>query len=264
MTAFFLGLCAVIVFFKKSKSFCLPWQIWTMLLASALNFIIIYPFFPTLASRQFVFTVPLFIVFFIASAIFNTTNYKVIYEALIILAAAAFIVLNPRLNDITSLREYKPIYDYIEKLPKDVLVLGNPESTLIKTVPFYSKRSIFFGSNFKDVYFIFYGYKETLKRRQHLIQALYSDSLEKVRGIISDYNIGYFIIESNYYTKSFIDYLKYSPFPYDHIVYNVIKNRIYNNNFVLLQFAKKHYNFKVKVNGGEIFVLSSEKIRQSE
>ena len=204
-TEFFITASLIIIAFRKKASFRLPRPVWIMLLASALSFLIIYPIHPPSASRQFVFSMPLFLVFFISTNICRMIRYKNFYVILLVPAALVFMILHPILNDIVDYKKYRPAYEYIESLPKNVLIAGYPDSLLVESIPLFSKRNVFFVDEIHDFLLFFYDPKELKERRYCLVKAIYADSLSQVRSFISKYNINYFVVESYLYKKFFID-----------------------------------------------------------
>ncbi len=127
--------------------------------------------------------------------------------------------------------------------------------------PYFAKRAIFFADKFRD-HLLTVGAGDVLNRREELIDSLYCDSLSRLNKFISERNIGYFIIETDFYDPEFIDSLKGSPFQYKKQQYELIKNRRNSDNFILLQLAKARYEFKLEVDGKIIFVVNSKKLQE--
>jgi len=262
-TLFFIALSLVIVVLRRMKVFRLPKAIWLILLGSVFSFFATYPINPVLASRQLVFSVPLFLVFFVSTNIFQIINRHKVNSAILLLPLISiFVVLHPMFNKIVDFKKYKPVYDYIERLPKDTLIAGNPSSWIVDKIPFFSKRAIFFADDIDSHLYISYGVEGFWERRKNLMLALYVDSLEEVKAFATMYNIDYFVIETYLYNDSFFNYLKQSVRPYDRQTWSLIKNKIDKNSFFLLEFVKKNYDFKLKDKNGYIFIISSKKVIQ--
>lgn len=262
-TYFFIAINLVIVALRRTKAFCLPKAIWLIVLGSVFSFFITYPINPVLASRQVVFSVPLFLVFLVSINIFEIMNrHKINPAILLLLILPVFVVSHSIFNPMEDHKKYKPVYDYVERLPKDVLIAGNPSSWIVGAIPFFSKRAIFFSDDMDDNLYLTYGTEGFWDRRKNLILTLYTDtdSLEEVKAFITRYNIDYFIIETSRYGASFFHYLERSVRPYDRQTWNLIKTRINKNKFFLLEFIKKHYDFALKKQDGDIFIVSSRKI----
>jgi len=260
-TYFFIAISLIIIFLKRTKAFYLPQVIWLIPLGSFFSFLITYPISPVLASRQFVFSLPLFLIFFISINIYGIIRRSKIKSAVLSLfLISVFVLLHPIFGEVHDYREYKPVYDYMESLPKDAFIAGYPGSLVMDKVPFFSKRTVFFSDYMDDLLYLAYGAEGFRERRQNLILALYADSIEKVKIFITRYKIGYLIIETSYYNKPFFDHLKQSVVPYERQTWGLIKNKININNFFLLDFVKKYHDFELKRAAGDIFVISAKKI----
>ena len=261
-TKSFIILALFFTIFRNKKAFQLPKQIWIMLLASALSFLIIYPIHPTSASRQFVFTIPLFLVFFSTINISNIMKERLNAFFILLPLALLFIILHPIYNATLSTRKYKPIYDYIGNLPKDTMIAGYPSSLLVESLPLFSKRTIFFADKLRDLSLFVYEPQELKRMRKRLIEIIYTDSQDKLDSFISDYKIDYFVIESYLYENSFINLLNNSMRQYEHKVYSVIKSEQHQNDYLLLRLAQEYYDFKLYQDGNYIYILNSKRIKR--
>lgn len=259
-TTLFISVCFIFIILKKTKVLYLPRAIWITIFASTLCFLFIYPFSPVLASRQFVFSLPLFLVFFIFSNLFDILKrYRISPNFFLLPIIFIFIVLHPFFNDIFDYKEYKNIYDYLETLPKDSLIVGFPgKNFFTETVPFFSKRAIFFTDRMETNIIFAYGLEDSKKRREDLMRALYTDSLRDVGNFISKYNIDYFIIESYLYEYSFINHFKNLFSPVDPQISKIIEMTKQKNKFAILEFAKEYYDFKSNKNGYYIFIVDAK------
>ncbi|MBU2035372.1 MAG: hypothetical protein KJ722_02845 [Candidatus Omnitrophica bacterium] len=262
LTYFFIAISLLIIAFRGRKAFCLYKAIWLMLLGSSISFLITYPINPVLASKQFVFSAPLFLVFFVSTNISGILiKYKIKPIILLVPLMSIFVVLHPIIgNQIRDFRKYKPVYDYLECLPKDTFIAGYPNSFVVDKIPFFSKRSIFFSDNMDDILYLAYGTEDFKARRQNLISALYAGSIDEVKFFITKYKIDYFIIETSYYENAFYDHIKSSVIPYDMLTRSIIKAKIDKNIFFLLEFARKYHDFALRRNDGDIFIVSSMRI----
>jgi hypothetical protein len=168
--------------------------------------------------------------------------------------------LHPIFGEVHDYKEYKPVYGYIESLPKDVFIAGYPGSLVMDKIPFFSKRTVFFSDYMDDLLYLTYGAEGFRERRQNLISALYADSIEEVKFFITKYKIDYLIIETSYYNDSLFDHLKQSVVPYGRQTWSIIKTKIETKNFTLLDFVKEYHDFELKNAGGDIFIISAKKI----
>ncbi len=260
-TYFFIAVSLIIVILKRKKAFSLPKAIWLIFLGSFFSFLIIYPANPILASRQLVFSLPLFLVFFVSTNISGIIIKSKIKSAILLsFLISVFVLLHPIFGEVHDYKEYKPVYGYIESLPKDVFIAGYPGSLVMDKIPFFSKRTVFFSDYMDDLLYLTYGAEGFRERRQNLISALYADSIEEVKFFITKYKIDYLIIETSYYNDSLFDHLKQSVVPYGRQTWSIIKTKIETKNFTLLDFVKEYHDFELKNAGGDIFIISAKKI----
>lgn len=268
-TGFLIMICLIIITFKKKEAFHLPKHIWIMLLASTFSFAIIYPVHPVSASRQFVFSMPLFLVFFVSINMFNIIKHKINPAVLVVFIIILFVVLHPKFNDIVDYKKFKTLYNYIKSLPKNSLIAGYPKAVFIRgypnsllteSIPFFTKRSIFFADRLRDINLFVYDSRELQMRRRHLIEALYADSFDETKNFILRYNIDYFVLETYIYDKAFIDSLA----TIDTDTYTVIKDKKYQASFALLRFAKQYNDFKLEKRNYDILVVDAKKIIQAK
>ncbi|MDD5609967.1 MAG: hypothetical protein PHH69_00290 [Candidatus Omnitrophica bacterium] len=235
-TVAFIILSLFFIAARRRRALLLPRQIWIMLLASGLSFLLLYPFHPTFASRQFVFSIPLLLVFLNSTNLSNVNKIKDKPFVFLLPLALVFILINPRYNATISVRKYSPVYDYIEKLPKGVMIAGDPGSVLLQSVPLFSKRTIFYADEMHDISLLAYSGQELVERKNELMKALYAGSKEALNSFIGKYKIDYFLIEAS----------RYSGRP---------------NRQFLFDLAKKNYEFKIEIDGQEIIVLNTREIK---
>jgi len=262
-TGAFLLTGVVIFVCRRANALQLPKPIWLILLASALSFLIIYPIHPISASRQFVFTLPLFFVFFVSWNVVKMAGARITPIIVVVPALLIFMVLHPRFNDIESYRKYKPCYDYIESLPKNALIAGYPDSALVKSVPFFSKRALFFNEEIYDISASFSELDELNQKKQSVVKAFYADSLLEIKSFIIHNKIDYLIVESSVYQPTFINMLGKSISIPEKVTHSLIKLKKNENQFALLEFAKKNYDRRVKLDEGEVYIIKSSKIHMA-
>lgn len=259
-TLFMVIVCIALVFRNPKSVLLVPRVFWVMLWASILAFMILYPINPTIASRQTVFSVPFFIVIFFALNIIDIckNNQKYLLRVLIPFLIT-FIILHPKYNDVRNFREFEQVYMYMDSLTKDILIAGYPRSRLIRTIPFFSRRAVFYTDKYRDMLLGFYSQEEVEMRRRELIEAVYADSFEKVKTFIEKYKITHFVIEAYLYGDRFIDSLRNSRYPEDRQTYAFIKGREKQDDFCLFKFAKVNYDSKPKTTMGEVFIIDAAK-----
>jgi len=260
-TNFFIIASLFIVFFRKAASLRMPKAIWLMLLGSILGFIMVYPVNSVLASRQFMFTLPLFLVFFVTINISSIIErFKIKSFLLLMPIVLIFVVLHPFYNNANlNYKKYKPLYDYIDHLPKSVVIAGFPNSQFIESIPLFSKRQIFHADGMDDISIMTYGGTGFKTRRKDLILALYASSLKKIKDFVCQYSIDYFVIEDYMYKDGVINSYKRPSFPRMEEGYSIIANDI-SKNYFLSGFIKENYNFKQEIDRGAVYIVDTRRL----
>ena len=260
LTCFFL-LASVGVMCSVKQWWILPRHIWIILCGATLAFLISLPFHPTTASRQFVFTAPFFLLVFVAYNLNKSLlNKKINFEMWLPCLIFLFLIAHVLFNDIVSFRQYKPVYDYLAHLPKDVLIAGSTKSDLVRMVPFFTKRPVFFSEKMRDTWCTFFSADFASARRKDAIDAFYADSLESVRAFILANGVSYFIVESKFYDENGRRDLFLTGNTDELRVYNDLHKKLDRKQFALLKFAENNYDFMSAVPGNRIFIVSSSKI----
>lgn len=261
-TTFFLLIASLpFVLINKGSSFRLSKSIWLMMIGCTISFFIIYPFQPVLASKEMNLVFPFFLVFFVSGNINKVIKNKSIFYLIMATFIITFLTLHPRYNSIRGYQKYKQVYHFIETLPKDALIAGNPKSELIRTIPFFANRAVFFSEKLSFTKLVFTD-EENFTRLKSLIESLYDGSLNKIKNFVSRYGIDYFLIEDSYYKKPFFNYLESSINDSDKQFLSFIKNKKDKNNFILKQFLEYNYIFKANIDGDEVIILDAKGLNQ--
>jgi hypothetical protein len=142
------------------------------------------------------------------------------------------------------------------------MIAGVPNSRMLERIPIFSKRSVIFADKLIDLLYLTYGVEGVRQRREDLIHTLYTGSVEEVKNFIHKYNIDYFVIETYYYENVFFNDLSNSIAPLNRQTWSLLSHKGNKNTSFLLEFAKKNYDFILKVNNGDIFIVNSKKIMQ--
>lgn len=258
-TWLFIIVSFIFIIFRKKDAFCLCEPIWIILLASVFSFLSIFPIHPFLASRQLVFSVPMFLLLFITT---NMIKIRMRFNlSLTLFIIFTFILLHPHFNDVVDYKKYRPVYELIKTLPKGFVMGGNPESELMESIPIFSGKPIFFIDEMYDMWVSVYSLEDVQARRRNLLRALYADSLDQVKDFIKKYRIDYFIIEANFYTESYLNRLKYSILPFEREISDLVGSGKHKTRFPLLEFSKQNHDFKIDLKEGEVFIVDSRKIK---
>ena len=199
-------------FFKRpGRPEFLPEAFKPVLAGSAAAFAVLYPIHLVSASRQFVFIVPLLLVFLAAEGLERLTGAKYRFmslPAVIIL----FVCLNPFLTEVINCRRYLPAYNYFSATEHDAVVAAYPAGMLAATIPVFSKRESFVSYQQDDLQILSHGAEGFEARCTDLLDALYSGEKQMKR--FSDrYGVDYLVLEKEYYDKDFLEGVRPSPMP---------------------------------------------------
>lgn len=260
-TYFILAVSAIFILARKARAFSLPKEILIIFLSCFIGFAMAYIFHPISASRQFVFCMPLFLVFFLSINIYKAMSRFQIKPIIIaLLAVFSFLVLHPRFNDVFDYSKNKFVYEYIKRLPSNILIAGYPKSEIVETIPFFAKRSIFQNDSLRDTALFVYEKNALSERRQDLIKGLYAQNIRELKNFIEKYNIDYFVIEARAYEKEYIDLLCFWRSPLNGALHSNMAEEEQKPGNLLLNLAKNNYDFKVKIKDDDVFIISKEKI----
>jgi hypothetical protein len=90
--------------------------------------------------------------------------------------------------------QYKPLYNFIETLPKDALIAGHPE--LMDNIPTFARRKAFVTYELSHPYRKRY-WEQIKKRLFDLFNAYYSENSDQVREFAANYDIDYIIVRDD-------------------------------------------------------------------
>ena len=258
-TFFFMLVSLIILIVRKKTALILPKSFSQMFLACMGGFILVYPMHPALASRQLNFIVPFLLVFFFSLNFYEMFKNKNIINGFFVLISSSFLIMHPCFNSIRGYEKYERVYKYAENLPKNSLIAGSPKSEIIRSMPLFSKRTVFFSEKlvFQS---LAYSRQERIKRLEFLVRALYGTDPREVSEFISRYNIDYMVIEEAHYLNQFSRDLKASIRPFDK---KIIEFSMGFNNIkpLLLDFAEKNYEFKGNIDGYSVYIVNARTIK---
>ena len=248
---------------RRKKVFNVPKFLWVVMLGSFLGFGVLYPLNPTAASRQLVFSLPLFLVFFFSLNLYSMIGKRIKTMHILIIFLCIFMFLHPKYNNITGYKQYKALYERIETLPKDVMIAGHSESNIVRAIPFFSKKTIFSNRELNAMFILSsLPVDHLLSKQRHMLLTLYSDSFRDIQTAIEKYDIDYFVIESQYYRDHYLESLRDVHFPNARELFASVDPRR-KHSFVLFDFAKKHYDFKLDAaNLSTIYLVSARKFKE--
>ena len=111
----------------------------------------------------------------------------------------------------------------------------------------------------RDILLFCFKPQDLERKRRDSAEAFFTDSPTEFKKFLTNNKIDYFMLETYIYENDFIDSLKKSITPYNRELYKFIKSKN-NNKFAALEFAKKFYDFKIVINGTDVFIVPSRKI----
>ncbi|NTV28944.1 MAG: hypothetical protein HGA80_02565 [Candidatus Omnitrophica bacterium] len=256
-----LLLSVLVIVFKVQKWWELPRTVWFMIAGAVASFIFILPFHATSASRQFVFTMPLFLFIFCVFNLYKVLHNKQLRPALWLVGVIpVFLFAHIVWNDIQSFRTFKPVYDYLAGLPKDILIAGVTKSPLVRTTPFFARSPVYFAEKYRDAWRFFFSPEFISERRKSEIEVMYAASLKDVKEFIDKTGVDYFIVESRYYDERGSWELFVTGNSEEAVVYDILRDKLSGKRFALPEFARDHAVFKVSTPGNDISIVSAQDV----
>ena len=195
-----------------------------MLAGATAAFLALYNVNPSSASRQMTFIVPLALIFLATESITRLAGNGLKPAALAAICAALFAVLHPMCNQILSCRAYRPVYEYLERLPGDAVIGAYPTGILAETIPVFAKKTAFFSDDFVDQQILLLNNRDELQlRRKALLSALYSPTEDGALELAERYGADHLVFERKYYEPAFLKQIKNSEFPPDKDLAGILK-----------------------------------------
>lgn len=258
-TWFFIVANAGLLLWLRKRAFSLPKSLYVVVQGSIIGFILVFSFHPALASRQMIFTMPLFMVLFFCINIGKIMRRKYHLEVLALVFSVIFIVLHPCYNDISSLSRYSSIFCYFEKLFPPALIAGHPESTVLRFIPLFSKKKVYpLSDKFLEELWLAKSFIELspCAEGEEFIVAMYSNSRKDIRKYVDKYRITHWLVEQEYFSKDYFTSCKVSGLSFEEKIFETVNKNNYQGCFFLLELAKRE---GVPM-GGKIFILDASKI----
>jgi len=258
LTLFFLMANCLFLFFKSKKRLITQGEM-IFVWSSVLSFIMILPFHAGIASRQLIFSIPLFLVILFWKQVISKTPWEgktiAVFTVVIL---SVFVAFNRYSNVLHDFTPKKKSYDYLSLLPKDILIAGHP--TDLEYIPFFSKRSVFFNNYVQENPWLFN--EETNKifeeRKRELLHTMYYSS--KLEGII-DFVIGNHITHLNvneyYYSPQYLlSPVKWYEREKEEILNFISAQKDNGDEFVVLEVARRYGQYM----GSGIYILDCRDI----
>lgn len=246
------------LFYRKKALVNLPSSLWHFIFVSFAMFIIanIIMFRLYGPSRFMRYPLPLFLIFFVAvnasemiNKIKSTRIQSVFLLSFIMFAGLCFI---PKLKARYIIAPYPNLYGFLQTLPKDILIAGEP--FLMDDIPTFANRKVLANDEISQPYFADF-YPMIKERIFSFFDAYYSDSYKKVCDFCRKYKVTHLVVNKEHFSQDYLakDFLYYNPFN-GHIK-NLIRNRAI---FILPNIPAGEKIFE----DGDIFVIKTEDICQ--
>ena len=255
------GLIILNILFLFAKRY--PYQLMQgekkFILAAFLAFVVVFFIHRGIASRQLIFSLPLFLlIFFWKRLIIKFQKRKMIMVCIIAFLISIFVVFNKYAVELKDLNLYKNAFSYFSQLPKETLIAGHPSFS--NFITFFTKRAVFFTALWQGAVFALpERYKKIFDERENeLLEVLYTSKDTDVFNFIKKNKITHFFIMDHYYSKEYLTGdLNWPENEIRDKVINFINNKDdAKYKFVLLDMAHNYgYYF-----GNGIYILDCQEI----
>lgn len=227
------------------------------IISSLFSFAILFFVNKGIASRQLIFSFPLFLIIYCWKIFISTfKKYPRLKLVILVVIISVFVIFKRCVVGLESrdVSYYKEAFSYISKLPKQALIAGHPVGASL--VPYFTKKSVFFIDVWDiEVYFLSSDYRKIFNKRKHdLLETLYTSEPAVILSFIEKNKITDFLIEDYYYSQEYFNKrLGFEYMEYQNIINTI---RINKEKFILLEMVHKYgHNFS---NG--IYILPTETI----
>lgn len=246
----------LLLFYRKKALAKLPFSLWLFISISFAMFIIanIVMFRLYGPSRFMRYPLPLFLIFFVAVnasdmiiKVKSTRRQTAFLLGLIMFTAFCFI---PQLNRRYAIASYPNLYGFLQTLPKDILVAGEP--FLMDDIPTFAKRKVLANDEVSQPYFAHF-YPLIKERISDFFDAYYADSYEKICDFCRKYKVTHLVINKKHFSRDYLarEFLYFNPF--NEQIKNLTRNRA---DFILPNIPAGKRIFE----DGDIFVIKTEDI----
>jgi len=252
-TLVLIAVTFIILLVLRRKALVIPQIFWNVFFASTVLFILSSIFMYKLhgPSRYFGrYSVPLILIFFVVlnfnkllDKIKSVFSRKVVFFICLALIPFTFI---PKLQRHYIVAPYPSLYNFLSKLPKDILIACHPN--IADNIPIFAQRAVLVNEETATPEHLNL-YPFLKERIYDFFNAYYSSSQNGIREFCKKYNISQLIIDKKHFSP---DYLKKGKFylePFNDYIKNLVKNR---DSFVLMSIPEEKKVFKE----GDIFVLT--------
>lgn len=236
----------------------LPKAFAPLLAGSMAAFAILYGVNPASASRQFVFVIPLLLVFLAAEGLERLTGARYRFPALAAIITL-FVCANPFLTELQNCGRYRSVYDYLSATAPGTVIAAYPDGMLAATIPIFPRRESFLSYQHDDLQILTHGPDGYEKRAADLLAALYLGK-GRMEKFSEDYGVDYLVMEREYYDRSFLEWVKTSALPNSLRLQKVLKEASGDPNAIYTK-AGEMADFSWKAGGKEGLVINLHKLQ---
>lgn len=259
LTLTLLAAIAAAGFLKRfGRAEFLPRAFAPLLAGSTASFAILYGVNPASASRQFVFVIPLLLVFLAAEGLERLTGARYRFQALAVIITL-FVCANPFFTELQNCKRYRHVYDYLSATAPGAVIAAYPAGILADTIPIFPKRESFLSYQHDDLQILTHGPDEYEKRAAALLAALYQGK-GRMEKFSKDYGVDYLVMEKEYYDRYFLEWVKTSALPNSIRLQKVLEGASGDQDAIYTK-AGEIADFSWKAGGKEGLVINLHKLQ---
>ena len=244
----------------RKKALNIAHIFWDFIFASSILFVIanILMFRLHGPARYMRYSLPIFLIIFTALNIdkflkrVKSKDIQLIFlSSFALLTAICFV---PKLQRYYIIAPSPGLYNFLLKLPKDILIAGHP--TPMDNIPTFAKRKVFINEETSLPYYS--NFYPIIKERTHaFFKAYYSDSSEEIYDFCKKFNITHLVVYKSHFSDDYLTNGQFYLNPFNDYIRNLVKNK---STFALINISENKRVF----DDGDIFVVKTEGIFSQE
>ncbi len=209
-----LGIAALIFILMYKKKLSVPKEIWNILAASMICFILAFVFFFYLYFPAR-YVVPAALVFIACAVSLGVDKivHQVKYKKIMFVSVLIFIVIFsiPKIHSSEVFCGEKELYLFLSDLPEDEVIAAEPRMS--DCIPTYTKHKVLIMAELSAAYHKDF-YAEIKKRTFGFFDAYYSSSFEDVQNFCKEFGVSYIVIDQKHFTQDYLrkERIYYEPF----------------------------------------------------
>ncbi|MFH1441755.1 MAG: hypothetical protein ABIH18_06955 [Candidatus Omnitrophota bacterium] len=181
----------------------------------------------------------------IANVLGKIKNINVRFFILISFLFFSAVLFIPTLYSDYSIAPKPKLYNFLQTLPKDILIAGHPTS--MDYIPVYSKRKVLINEETSQPMYANF-YPVIKERTYNFFKAYYSNSAAEVYNFCKKYHITHLIVERRHFSKDYLANAEFYLNPFNTYIKSLIAGR---KKFILMDTPKNEILF----DDGDIFVI---------